>query len=168
MLAVHGWFGIDSSTSWHPINGSGEYEAWWQGCQAMWSTSNAPAIVSGSSVKGYDIQHTYFDWNLYDFGPPPFYPATNSRSDLTISERHVIVTDPTLQGILRGLTESDLTPTGDPAYPYKYEYGGVTYYFDGHFDNGTPETPGSATASISKTDLYRITWKEQIAKPVEP
>jgi hypothetical protein len=161
MLAVHGWFGIDSSTSWHPINGSGEYEAWWQGCQAMWSTSNAPAIVSGSSVKGYDIQHTYFDWNLYDFGPPPFYPATNSRSDLTLIERHVIVTDPTLQGILRALSKSDLTPTGDSDYPWKYEYGGVTYYFNGHFDN-------AASATMQNTALYRITWKEQVANPVKP
>jgi hypothetical protein len=161
MLAVHGWFGIDSSTSWHTINGSGEYEAYWQGCQAMWSTSNAPAIVSGSSVKGYDIQHTYFDWNLYDFGPPPFYPQTNSREDLTINERHVIVTDPTLQGILRDLHKSDLTPTGDPTYPYKYVYGGMTYYFSGHFDN-------AASATMQNTALYRITWKEQVANPVKP
>ncbi|MCX6087611.1 MAG: hypothetical protein NTV78_00305 [Caldiserica bacterium] len=161
MLAVHGWFGIDSSTSWHTINGSGEYEAWWQGCQAMWSTSNAPAIVSGSSVKGYDIQHTYFDWNLYDFGPPPFYPATNNRENLTLIERYVIVTDPTLQGILRSLHKSDLTPTGDPAYPYMKEYGGVTYYFNGHFDN-------AASATMQNTALYRITWKEQVANPVKP
>ena len=166
MLAVHGWFGIDSNdsnVSWHPINGSGEYEAYWNGCQAMWNTSNAPAIVSGSLVKGYDIQHTYFDWNLYDFGPPPFYPATGQ----TWVDKYVIV--PPEEGIidaLRGLTKDQLTPTGDPAHPYAYEYGGVTYYFDGNF--GTPGTPGSATASISKTALYRITWKEQIANPVKP
>ena len=164
MLAVHGWFGIDSSAPWHTINGSGEYEAWWNGCQAMWSTSNAPAIVSGSSVKGYDIQHTYFDWNLYDFGPPPYYPATNSRSDLQLTERYVVVSNPTLQGILRALHKSDLTPNtgGDPAYPWKYEYGGVTYYYGDTFN-----LTASATATMQNTALYRITWKEQIAKPVE-
>ena len=163
MLTVHGWFGIDSGAPWHTINGSGEYEAYWNGCQAVWSMSRAPAMVSGSRVQGYDIQHTYFDWNLYDYGPPPFYPATNSRSDLVLTERYVIVTDPTLQGILRGLKKSQLTPTGDSDYPYTYEYGGVTYYFDGHFDN-----KASATATMIKTALYRITWKEQIAEPVKP
>jgi hypothetical protein len=162
MLAVHGWFGIDSNTSWHTINGSGEYEAYWNGCQAMWNTSNAPAIVSGSSVKGYDIQHTYFDWNLYVFGPPPFYPATGQ----TWTDKYVIVLEEGIIDALRDLKKDQLTPTGNPSYPYTYEYGGVTYYFDGNF--GTPGTPGSATASISKTALYRITWKEQIAKPVKP
>jgi hypothetical protein len=159
MLAVHGWFGIDSSTSWHPIDGSGKYEAYWQGCQAMWDTSNAPAIVSGSSVKGYDIQHTYFDWNLYDFGPPPFYPSTGQ---MWIGKYEIILEESIID-VLKVLTKEQLTPSVNSPYPWEYEYGVVTYYFDGNFG-----TLGTATATIEKTDLYRISWKEQIAKPVEP
>lgn len=171
MLTVHGWFGIDSGAPWHTINGSGEYEAYWNGCQAVWSMSRAPAMVSGSSVQGYDIQHTYFDWNLYDYGPPPFYPATNSRSDLVLQERYVIVTDTNIlygdpnnfTDGLRDKTKDELTPTGDPAFPWSYVLGGVTYYYGTEFNR-----KASATASMQNTALYRITWKEQIAEPVEP
>ncbi len=167
MLSVHGSFGVTSDVPWHRINGSGEYEAWWNGCQAEWSTDNAPAIVSGNWVKGYDIQHTNYDWNLYDYGAPPFYPATNSRTETEHSVRYKIVTDAGLLNHLRSLTKDQLTPISssapdyNPDYPYKYTYNGVTYYYGTHFSFG-------ATAYMRKTALYRISWKEQIANPVKP
>ncbi len=167
MLSVTGWFGIGSGYSWHPINGSGEYEAWWNGSQAEWSTDNAPAIVYGGYAKGYDIQHTNYDWNLYDYGAPPFYPATNSRSEVEHTVRYLIVTDANTLTHLRALTKEQLTPIDpsapdyNPSYPYKYVYNGVTYYYGTQFSVGS-------TASITPTRLYRLSWKEQIGEPVVP
>ncbi len=167
MLSVSGWFGIGPGYPWHLINGSGEYEAWWNGCQAEWSTSNAPAIVSGSYVRGYDVQHTNYDWNLYNFGPPPFYPATNSRSEVEHDVRYLLVTDAGTLNFLRSLTKDRLTPIDpsapdyNPEYPYKYVYNGVTYYYGTQFGYG-------AVASMTNTRLYRLSWKEQIGNPVTP
>ncbi len=167
MLSVTGWFGIGSGYSWHPIDGSGEYEAWWNGCQAEWSTDNAPALVYRGYAKGYDIQHTNYDWNLYDYGAPPFYPATNSRSEVQHTVRYLIVTEADTLNFLRSLTKDKLTPIDpsapdyNPDYPYKYVYNGVTYYYGTHFNFG-------ASASMINTKLYRLSWKEQIGKPVVP
>jgi hypothetical protein len=167
MLSVSGSFGIGEGYSWHFIDGSGDYEAWWNGCQAVWNTSNAPAKVSGRWVKGYDVQHTNYDWNLYNFGPPPFYPPTNSRTEVAHEVRYIIVTDASILDYLRNLTKDQLTsidPSAsdyNPDYPYKYTYNGITYYYGTHFDFGT-------TAHMKNTQLYRLSWKEQIAKPVKP
>ncbi len=165
MLTVEGSFGVTSDVPWHYINGSGEYEAWWNGCQAEWSTNNAPAIVSGNWVKGYDIQHTNYDWNLYNFGPPPFYPATNSRSEIQHTVRYTIVTDASILSVLRNLKKSDLTASDDPDYPYKYYYDGQWYYYGSKFNLTTTV---AATASMQNSEMYRVAWKEQIAKPVTP
>ena len=163
MLTVHGWFGIDSSAPWHTINGSGEYEAYWNGCQAVWSMSRAPAMVSGSSVQGYEIQHTYFDWNLYNYGPPPFYPITKTGQKWI--DKFVPVTNSTIKNYLQQLKRKDLSKNNDPEtslqYPYIYVYDGITYYYGDKFNI-------EASASMQKTALYRITWKEQIAEPVKP
>ena len=162
MISGSGSFGIDPHTSWHYIDPSGTYEAWWNGCQAMWNTSNAPAINLGwGRVRGYEIQHTNFDWNLRDYGAPPFYPVTSTEEQTDIIDHYPIVTDTTILSVLHSLTKSDLTPTGDPNYPYKYVYNGVTYYYGSTFNWG-------ATAHMNNTSLYRIAWKEQIAEPVKP
>lgn len=63
--------------------------------------------------------------------------------------------------VLTGLNKSDLTPTGDSTYPYSYVYNGHTYYYGGTFN-------WYATAVMSKSALYRISWKEQIASAVTP
>ncbi len=169
MLAVNGWFGIGSGYSWHRMTGSGEYEAWWNGCQAVYSGGNAPAISDGyGDVKGYDIQHTNYDWNLYDYGAPPFYPATNTRTEAQHTVRYLIVTDADTLNYLRSLTKDELTPIDpsasdyDPNYPYKYVYNGVTYYYGTHFNYG------GAVARMNSTRLYRLSWKEQIGEPVVP
>ncbi len=162
MLTVAGSFGIDANAPWHYIDPSGTYEAYWNGCQAEWKMSNAPAIVFGSWVKGYDIQHTNYDWNLRDYGPPPFYPVTNSTGeDPDPVDNYPNVTDATILSVLNNLKKSELTPTGNPTYPYSYVHDDITYYYGGTFN-------WHAVATMQKTALYRISWKEQIAKPVEP
>jgi len=165
MLTVAGSFGIDTNAPWHYIDPSGTYEAWWNGCQAMWNTSNAPAIyLGGGRVRGYEIQHTNYDWNLRDYGVPPFYPVTNTTGEHTdLVDQYPVVTDPSILSVLHDLKESDLVPTGDPTYPYKYinPSDGVTYYYGGTFN-------WYAVATMSRTALYRISWKEQIATPVKP
>jgi hypothetical protein len=178
MLAVNGNFGIGSGYAYHPINGTGLYEAWWNGSQAVYKTDNAPAIVSGNSVAGYDIQHTNFDWNLYQYGPPPFYPATGS----TPVTKYVQAPADKL-AILQDLNKNDLTPLIPPEvgpdgsiYYYTYVLDDVTYYYGNTFNlihthfPGTPGTLGkySASAQMNSTPLYRITWKEQVAQPVKP
>ena len=164
MLAVNGSFGVADDVPWHYTDGSGEYEAWWNGCQAVWSTDNAPAIFdSWGRTKGYDIQHTNYDWNLYNFGSPPFYPVTDSRTET----KYIPVTKPEeLYNYLHSLPISQLQSTSlDPDYPYKYTYNGVTYYYDGT-DSGTVTT--ATMSEEKKKGLYRISWKEQIANPVKP
>jgi hypothetical protein len=175
MLAVTGNFGIGSGYTYHPIDGTGTYEAFWNGCQATYLTTNAPAMVSGNTVAGYDIQHTNYDYNLLDYGPPPFYPPTGTTTELpTPFDHYPIVTDTTLigvdeyhPGILTSLTKSDLTPLdpSDPAYitgdmRYKFVYLGITYYYKDTFS-------WLGSAAMNKTALYRITWKEQISNPVK-
>jgi hypothetical protein len=125
-------------------------------------------MVSGSSVAGYDVQHTNFDWNLYQFGPPPFYPATSS----SLFVRFEQAPDEKL-AILNNLDKSQLTPLVPPQVDsdgftcyYSYVLDGVTYYYGNTFN----VTPGhySGKAQMTSTPLYRITWKEQISEPVKP
>jgi hypothetical protein len=175
MLAVHGSFGIGSGYSPHNIDGSGKYQAWWNGCQAMWSTSNAPAIVvSGSSIEGYDVQHTNYDWNLYSYGAPPYYPLTNSYSQEHKTVAYPLVTDSNILAVLRQLNKGQLVQINpgdsdyDSSYPYKYYYEGTWYYYGTTFNIIPGSLSYSATAQMNSTPLYRITWKEQVAQPIEP
>ena len=169
MISKAGNFGIDANAPSHTIDPTGTYEAWWNGCQAAWNTSNAPAVVLGNNkVRGYEIQHTNYDWNLRDYGVPPYYPVTSKTGETTdiIDQYPAVKNDNPILSYLRALTKSKLTlvPTTDPAYNegfrYLYVYNGVTYYYYETFKYGATATPQS-------TALYRITWKEQIAKPVE-
>lgn len=163
MIAGAGNFGIDTHAPSHTIDPTGTYAGTWNGCQGCWNTSNAPAInLGGNKVRGYEVQHTNYDWNLRDYGVPPFYPTTSSTGESTdIIDQYPVVTHSTVIAYLTGLKKSDLTATGDSTYPYKYVYNGVTYYYGGKFN-------WYATAAMSKSALYRISWKEQIATPVEP
>ncbi|MGC9000526.1 hypothetical protein [Caldisericum sp.] len=171
MMAVHGSFGVTDDYPWRPMDTSGKYLAKWYGAQAEWSTDNAPCLVNGNYVKGYEIQQTYYDYNLFDFGAPPFYPATNSRTDVQWKVRYEVVTDPSINNYLRSLTKDKLIqisptdPDYDPNYPYKYTYNGVTYYYGTVFNISTVYT---AQAGFNKTPMYRIVWKENIANKVKP
>ena len=168
MISKAGNFGIDANAPSHTIDPTGTYEAWWNGCQAAWNTSNAPAVVLGNNkVRGYEIQHTNYDWNLRDYGVPPYYPVTSKTGETTdLIDQYPVVNDNLILSYLQALTKSKLTlvPATDPAYNegfrYLYVYNGVTYYYYETFNYG-------ATATMQNTALYRITWKEQIAKSVE-
>ncbi len=163
MISAAGNFGIASNAPSHYIDPTGTYAGTWNGCQASWNTSNAPAVnLGGNRVRGYEVQHTNFDWNLRDYGVPPFYPTTNATGESTdIIDQYPVVTDSTIMAYLTGLNKDDLTPTGDPTYPYKYVYNGVTYFYGGNFN-------WYATSTMIKSALYRISWKEQIGTPVTP
>ncbi|BAL81452.1 hypothetical protein [Caldisericum exile] len=171
MMAVHGSFGVTNDYPWRPMDTSGKYFAKWYGAQAEWSTDNAPCIVNGNYVKGYEIQQTFYDYNLFDFGAPPFYPTTNSRSEVHWNTRYEVVTDANILSNLRKLEKSNLIqinpsdPDYDPNYPYKYVYQGVTYYYGTVFDVSVKY---SAKGEINKSPLYRIIWKENIAQKVKP
>lgn len=162
MISAAGNFGIDSNAPWHYIDPTGTYAGTWNGCQACWNTSNAPAInLGGNKVRGYEVQHTNFDWNLRDYGVPPFYPTTNVGETTDIIDQYPVVTDSAIMGVLTNLNKNDLTLTGLSTYPYSYVYNGVTYYYGGTFN-------WYATSTMSKSALYRISWKEQIASAVTP
>ncbi len=71
ILAQTGWFGIDPNANWHPYNPKGHVLDF-RGSQTFYSASWAPAVVSGSRVKGYETQLTYYDYNLKRVRPPLF------------------------------------------------------------------------------------------------
>ncbi len=71
ILAQTGSFGIDPNANWHPYNPNGHILDF-RGSQTFYSSNNAPAIVSGSKVKGYETQLTYYDYNLRRARPPLF------------------------------------------------------------------------------------------------
>ncbi|MGB9591086.1 MAG: hypothetical protein ACPL1K_01060, partial [Candidatus Kryptoniota bacterium] len=173
MISKAGNFGIDANAPSHTIDPSGTYEAWWNGAQACWDTSNAPAVYLGNNkVRGYEVQHTNYDWNLHDYGVPPFYPTTSNTGESTTEVDHWPVVgnyEQVYVNILSKLTKSQLEPyklatpisiPGTILY-YKYTYDGADYYYGGTFGWGV-------SAQMQKTALYRITWKEQIAEPVKP
>ena len=181
MISVSGSFGVDSDVPWHPEDASGTYEAWWNGCQALYSTDNAPAFSWHGSTEGYDIQHTNYDWNLRDYGVPPFYPVTSTTGEHTDTIDHWPAVDQNsslYKDVLSKIKKDDpneddpqltpITDTSDPAaynqgYRYKYvDNDGTTYYYDGTIFNW------SAVATMNNSSLYRISWKEQIANPVKP
>jgi hypothetical protein len=176
MMAVTGWFGIDSTASYHNINTTPHFVGIWNGAQAVWSGGNAPAIVSGSSVKGYEVQHTLFDYNLFDYGPPPMYPVSDTYAETRTVTSFRLVADDALQTHLHSLHKSDLTPINssdddyDATYAcYKYYYGGKWYYYGPNFNVQTVyQSSAQAAYDGQSVPLYRVSWKEQIAQPVVP
>lgn len=169
MLAVHGSFGLTNDYPWRPMDTSGRYFAKWYGAQAEFNTDNAPCFVNGNLVKGYEIQQTFYDYNLYDYGAPPFYPVVNKRQDEGWTVRYEVVTDQGILGYLRNLDKSQLiiiNPADsdyNPSYPYKYYYNGNWYYYGTSFNVNY-----QAVASFEKTQLYRVIYKENIAQSVKP
>jgi hypothetical protein len=163
MISGSGNFGIASDAPSHTIDPTGTFTGTWNGCQACYATDNAPAVnLGGNQIRGYEVQHTNYDWNLRDYGVPPFYPVTTSTGESQdLIDQYPVVTDSTIMAVLTGLSKDDLTLTGDSTYPYSYVYNGTTYYYGGTFN-------WYATATMSKSALYRISWKEQIGTPVTP
>jgi len=173
MISRAGSFGIESNAPSHTIDPTGTYEGTWNGCQGVWDAGNAPAIyMSGNKVRGYEVQHTNYDWNLHDYGVPPLYPTTSKTGESTsvVDDWRVVdQTSSVYTDVLSKLTKVGLAAYGygPSAIPgnvtlyYKYTYNGTDYYYSNTFS-------WAVVASMTKTSLYRISWKEQIAAPVEP
>ena len=167
MLAVNGYFGLDANASYtsHSINSSPHWVGIWNGSQSIRGAGSAPAISNGSSVTGYEEQHTNYDYNLSNGARPPLFPA----ADDTVTSHLVYNVVPAGSDLdyLQALTQSQLTPvTSGPAYAeglrYSYSYNGITYYYGGQFN----VTLYTGDYIASKNSLYRVSWKEEIAQPV--
>ena len=176
MMAVHGTFGIDGSASTHVVSSdpTQQYTGWWNGSQAVMSTANAPCmVINSTTVRGYEAQHTQFDWNLL-VSAPPMYPATAASGTPVIVHEFVPVPSGSILDTLHLLTQSSsgvvaLTPAqiddhGQSMY-YKYTNpaDGVTYYYGSEF--GVSTVTGY-TGTYNSAQLYRIAWREVIANPV--
>ncbi|MHB8107581.1 MAG: hypothetical protein ACYDH4_09190 [Candidatus Cryosericum sp.] len=175
MLAVQGYFGLDANASyaWHDINSSPHWVGIWNGSQSVYGSGSAPAISSGSSVKGYEEQHTNYDYNLGNGARPPFFPA----ADDTVASYlvyDVYSTPGSVLDELQSRTRSQLTAVtagSDPsAYAegmrYKYRIGTTWYYFYGTDFNDHGDTVFTGGYLATKNSLYRVSWKEEIAQPV--
>lgn len=167
MLAVNGYFGIDASYgsyAQHNINPvGGHWIGIWNGSQSIYSGASAPAWSSGSTVWGYEEQHTNYDYNLANGARPPFFPAADDS--VASHPEYVNYTGSELL-TLQALTQSQLTPvTSGPAYAdgmrFSYYLGGTTYYC-----SGATSWDWSGTYGASANSLYRVSWKEEIAQPV--
>ncbi len=71
ILAQTGWWGIDPNANEHKYNANGHVLDF-RGSQTFYSSSNAPAIISGDNVKGYETQLQWFDYNMRYLRPPMF------------------------------------------------------------------------------------------------
>jgi len=136
---------------------------------ALWrNVSSVNENTKETWVMGYEIWGHDYDWNLNDFGPPPYFPVTNDPGEILWDARYEPVIN--VPDCLKGLSKEQLTeikptdPDYNPDFPYKYVCNGTTYYYGTRF-----YTPSETTSIIYKdTQLYRISWKENIAKKVKP
>lgn len=173
MMAVHGTFGIDGSASTHVVSSdpTQQYTGWWNGAQAVMSMANAPCmVINSTTVRGYEAQHTQFDWNLL-VSAPPMFPATAASGIPVTDHRFVPVPlgSPVLAQ-LHNLTQSGvvaLTPAQSDDHGQRMYYtkviGGVTYYYGSEFG---VSTVSGYSGTYNSAQLYRIAWREVIAKPV--
>jgi hypothetical protein len=168
MLAVQGYFGLDvnANYTWHDINSSPHWVGIWSGSQSIYGSGSAPAISSGHSVKGYEEQHTNYDYNLRNGARPPFFPAADDTHTPVID--YDDYTGPYL-ATLQALTQSQLTPvTSGNAYAKGMRF---SYYLNSTSTTYYCSSPSSwhtsYGASVAALDrLYRVSWKEEIAQPV--
>jgi type II secretory pathway pseudopilin PulG len=167
MLAVHGYFGIDANYGSYLSHNIIQAHPWvgiWSGSQSVYSGASAPAWSNGSNVWGYEEQHTNYDYNLANGARPPFFPAADDGTSSAPEYVNYTGSDLTT---LRALTQDQLTPlTAGPAYDdgmrYTYNLGGTDYYCS---NASSWIFSGEYTASANS--LYRVSWKEEIAQPVE-
>jgi len=83
VLAQTGSFGIDPDANYHQYNANGHVLDF-RGSQTFYSTDNAPAIISGNKVKGYETQLTYYDYNLRR-ARPPLFPSIGEETTTRIA-----------------------------------------------------------------------------------
>jgi hypothetical protein len=169
MLAVNGYFGLDvnGSYNWHDIDSTPHWVGIWNGSQSVYGSGSAPAISSGNSVKGYEEQHTNYDWNLFNGARPPFFPAADDVHTPTTTYVDYAGSD---LAALQALTQAQLTPVTSTSNATAYAQGmrfskvlgGVTYYCRDATSWNT--SYGATIAALDR--LYRVSWKEEIAQPV--
>ena len=168
MFSLAGGLQIDPSVSTHNGNNTPHYEAFWNGSQSLYDATKTPLTGSGSSTRGYELQHTQLDWNLKDYGAPPMFPGTGTQAIPGEVSWVLLKTsdDAAVLSRLNGVTPIALSTSDDaydPAFAkYYYVVSGKTYY--------TAGSTGTLYAKYSpdQTALsrYRVSWKEQIATPV--
>ena len=171
MLAISGYFGLDKNASYnqHPLNSSPHWVGIWNGSQSIYSSDSAPALSNGGYVQGYEEQHTNYDWNLTNGQRPPWFPAADDYvNSVTVWNVYGGTDLATLQAKKR--TDLTALTSSDPAWAqnlrYKYVLGGTTYYYGSVFDVSTTYTY-NGSYSATKNSLYRVSWKEEIAQPLE-
>lgn len=172
IFSCAGGLQIDPASGTHRATLVPHYEAFWNGSQALCTTSDgrAPLVSVGGEVRGYELEHVNYDWNLKDYGPPPLFPATGTKA----VEGQVTYTllsspaDDALLSRLAGLTPTALSTSAadyDPQFATSFAVlDGIRYY-----------TPGPAVVQYARycaqqnpLSRYRASWKEQIAAPVRP
>lgn len=169
MLAVNGYFGLDANATYnqHPINSSPHWVGIWNGSQSIYSAGSAPAISSGSNVKGYEEQHTNYDYNLRNGARPPFFPMADDNTASHFEYPPYVGPNlSTLQALTRGQLTAVTAVSNPSAYAegIRYSYvlpDGVTYYYGNQFN-----WLYTGSYAATKNSLYRVSWKEEIAQPV--
>jgi len=168
IFSITGGLQIDPNAGTHNENSTPHYEAYWNGSQSLNDATKTPLTGSGSSTRGYELQHTQLDWNLKDYGAPPRFPGTGTTAIVGEVSWVLLKTpsDTAILSQLNGVTPIvlDVNATDyDPGFAkYYYVVSGTRYYTAG--STGTMY----AKYSPDQTALsrYRVSWKEQIATPV--
>jgi hypothetical protein len=165
MFSGTGGLKIDPNAGTHQETVDPHYEAYWNGSQTMKDATQTPLVeYGGGTVRGYELQHTNFDWYLKDYGAPAMFPGTGTQA-IAGEVDFVLVRDAGILSQLAGVTPTAVStsdPEYDARYPFRYVLGSTKYYTAGaaatYYATYSPDS-----ALLSR---YRVSWKEQIATPV--
>lgn len=161
---------IDPTAGTHSATLTLHHEAFWNGSQSLYDISGGrtPLVSVGGQVRGYELQHTNYDWNLKDYGPPPLFPATGTQA-LAGQVGYTLLASPVDAGILSRLTGVVPIALSESAADYDSQCAtfycvvdGIRYYTAG--PSGAQYARYSAEQDARSR--YRASWREQIAAPV--
>ena len=169
LFSCQGGLQIDSTAGTHNATVNPHYQAFWNGSQALWDTS-VPLMRVNGEVRGYEVQHANYDWNLTDYGAPPMFPVTEALA-IAGQARFVLLQQTDDAAILRELAGATPTALAEGAADYDPQcatsyavVGGIRYY-----------TAGSSVTRYARCSpepsalfRYRASWREQIGTPVCP
>lgn len=169
MFSGTGGLQIDPAAGTHKATTTPHYEAFWNGSQSLYDASKVPLYgLNNGYVRGYELQHTNYDWNLKDYGAPPMFPGRGTEAAAG-EVNYVLLASPGDAAVLSQL--AGVTPTAlnvdaadyDPQTATFYEVVAGTRYY----------TRGSSTTLYAKYSpdqnpllCYRVSSREQIATPV--
>lgn len=160
---------IDSTAGTHKATITPHYEAFWNGSQSLYDASKVPLYqLDHGYVRGYELQHTNYDWNLKDYGAPPMFPGTGTQA-VAGEANYVLLKSPDDDAILSQL--AGVTPITLSVDAADYDPQTATFYFV--VGGARYYTSGSSTTVYAKyspdqntLSRYRVSWREQIAAPV--